>query len=153
MKKLTIGQVFNWAEEGTGLIGMIRRTFHILVIAVLALNLMGAWALASITDCGMECCKPSELAGTGVDYYDAPSCCDYDGVQCGFEAGQVDELFDEAVCCFNSATSNQLSAVAITSSGDAYALTEPRTYGRTLYDLTPPPLETPLYLSNAAFLC
>ena len=63
---------------------MIRKIFHILVIAVLALNLMGAWAFASILDCGMECCKPGELASTGVDYYDAPSCCDYDGVQCGF---------------------------------------------------------------------
>ena len=132
---------------------MIRRTFHILVIAVLALNLMGAWAFASILDCGMECCKPGEWAASGVASYEAPSCCDYDGVQCGFEAGQVDELFDEAVCCFNSAASNQLTAVAITSADGAYALTDLRTHGRTLYDLHPPPLETPLYLSNATFLC
>ena len=131
---------------------MIRKGFHILVIAVLALNLMGAWAFASILDCGMECCKPNELASTGVDYYDAPSCCDYDGVQCGFEAGQVAELFDEAVCCFSSADSKQLTAVSLTITGEVNSPTDVRTHARTFYD-TGPPLETPLYLSNATFLC
>ena len=132
---------------------MMRKTFHILVIAVLALNLMGAWAFASILDCGMECCKPSELAGTGVDYYDAPSCCDYDGVQCGFEAGTVDELFDEAVCCFSSADSNKLTADSVVSSVDGSVPDTPTPRHTVTLFSTGPPLETPLYLSNASFLC
>ncbi|MDF1536790.1 MAG: hypothetical protein P1S46_09900 [bacterium] len=132
---------------------MYRKSLHILVIAVLALNLMGAWAFASITDCGMDCCMPGEWAAGGTASYEAPSCCDISGVTCGFEAGAADELFDEAICCFNSAGSHQLSAVTVASTEDAFVDTDLRTHARTLHVAQPPPPEAPLYLSNATFLC
>ena len=131
---------------------MTRKIFHILVITILALNLMGAWAFASILDCSMGCCEPSETAQAGIPTYEAPSCCDIAGVTCGFEAGAVDELFDEALCCFNSAYSKQMTAVTIQAADSINGITELRTHGHTLRS-APPPLETPLYLSNATFLC
>jgi hypothetical protein len=130
---------------------LIRRTFHILVIAVLALNLMGAWAFASLTDCGMECCKPGEWAASGVASYEAPSCCDYDGVTCGFEAGAVDELFDEAICCFTGAQKVS-SGFVLVSSASIFSPSPTLPVAPSARS-APPPLETPLYLSNAAFLC
>ena len=131
---------------------MTRKIFHILVIAILALNLMGAWAYASLLDCDMDCCKLGEWAASGVTSFEAPSCCDFAGVTCGFEAGQVDELFDEALCCFNVTSSNDQTAVVLPAADEINAHTHLRTLART-YHSTGPPLETPLYLSNATFLC
>ena len=128
---------------------MLKRTFHILVIAVLALNLMGAWAFASAFDCGMECCKPGEWAGTTS--YEAPSCCQVDDVTCGFETGRYEEIFDTAICCFNSADSHKLTADSLVASV-AHAPTHPRSHAYTLLN-DPSPQSTPLYLSNASFLC
>jgi hypothetical protein len=68
---------------------MIRRVLHILVIAVLALNLMGAWAFASALDCGMACCEPGDWAGTTS--FEASSCCQMNDVTCGFETGKYEE--------------------------------------------------------------
>ena len=119
---------------------MIRKTFHILVITILALNLMGAWVFASILDCSMGCCEPSETAQAGIPTYEAPSCCDIEGVTCGFETGAVDELFDEALCCFNSAYSKQMTAVTIPAADSMNGITELRTHGRTVDRFQKPPL-------------
>ena len=37
-----------------------------------------------------------------IPTFEAPSCCAFDGVTCGFETGQYEELFDTAICCFTS---------------------------------------------------
>jgi hypothetical protein len=129
---------------------MIKKGLHILVIAVLALNLMGAWVFASAFDCGMECCKPGEWAGTTS--FEAPSCCAMDEVTCGFEAGQYEELFDTAICCSNSATSHQLTADTLSYSIIKDTFTHSPTYPLTEFSSVPHQ-EQPLYLSNAAFLC
>jgi hypothetical protein len=129
---------------------MIKKGLHILFIAVLALNLMGAWVFASAFDCGMECCKAGEWAGTTS--FEAPSCCAMDDVTCVFETGQYEELFDTAICSFNSATSHKLPVDNVTSTMVVVADTPTLRYSDTAF-LTPPPQPTPLYLSNASLLC
>jgi hypothetical protein len=128
---------------------MMKKTFHILVIAILALNLMGAWAFASAFDCGMACCEPGDWAGTTS--FEAPSCCAIVGVTCGFEAGQYEELFDEAICCYaGSARQDQGPADLVADKVNTDTPT-PR-YTVTVLS-TGPPHSTPVYLSNAVFLC
>jgi hypothetical protein len=130
---------------------MIRKALHILVIAILALNLMGAWAFASAFDCGMACCQPSETAEAGIPTIEAASCCQMSDVTCGFETGQYEELFDTAICCFTgSADQDQASADLIADKVNTDTPT-PR-YTVTVLS-TGPPQTTPVYLSNAAFLC
>lgn len=130
---------------------MIRKTLHILVIAILALNLMGAWAFASALDCGMGCCEQSETAQSGIATFEAPSCCAFDGVTCGFETGQYEELFDTAICCHTgSAHQDQASADLVADKVD----TDTPTHRYSVTALsTAPPQDTPIYLSNASLLC
>ena len=129
---------------------MIRKVLHIIVIAVLALNLMGIWAFASAFDCGMECCKPDDWTGTVS--YEAPSCCQMDDITCDFETGQYEELFDTAICCFNTSDGQQLTADSLSYSGIKDTFTHSPKYPFT--ELSPVPhQEQPLYLSNASFLC
>ena len=129
---------------------MIKRFLHILIIVVLALNLMGAWAFASAFDCGMECCELGDWPGTVS--YEAPSCCAMDEVTCGFETGQYEELFDTAICCFNSADSRQLTADGVSPTAAIIADTPTTPYSGTVLSIPPPPAP-PLYLSNETFLC
>ena len=131
---------------------MIRKALHILVIAILALNLMGAWAFASALDCGMGCCEQSETARSGIPTFEAPSCCAFDGVTCGFETGQYEELFDEAICCYNSASANDDVSYEFLTAGALNPPTHPRTHASAFLE-APPPQTTPIYLSNAVFLC
>ena len=128
---------------------MIRKTLHILVIAILALNLMGAWAFASAFDCGMECCQPGDWGGTTS--FEAPSCCGLDDVTCDFETGQYQELFETAICCHTGNTYSQAAAALITAGKISPDTPTPR-YTDTGF-LTGPPQSTPLYLSNASLLC
>jgi len=129
---------------------MIKKTFHILVIAILALNLMGALAFASALDCGMECCNTGDWAGTPS--YEAASCCDLNNVTCSFETGQYQELFDNAICCFNSADNDQSTANELISVATIDTLTHSPNYAYT-FQKTTPSQGTPIYLSNAVFLC
>lgn len=127
---------------------MMKKVFHIGFICVLALNLMGAWALASALDCGMACCKPGDWAGTTS--FEAPSCCQMNDITCGFETGTFEEIFDTAVCCFSTPDNNQHSAALDIVKVD----TDIPTYRNTVTRLsTGPPPDTPVYLSNASFLC
>jgi len=129
---------------------MLKKTLHILVIAILALNLMGALAFASAFDCGMECCKPGDWAGTTS--YEAPSCCQMSDVTCGFEAGQYEELLDTAICCYNSTSSADNASYELLTSGALDIPTHVRTYAHTFPEVISPN-STPVYLSNASFLC
>ena len=128
---------------------MIRKTLHILVIGILALNLMGAWAFASAFDCGMECCKPGEWSGTTS--IEAPSCCQMSDVTCGFEAGTYQELFDSAICCHSSVQKIAGGWDLTTTS----SILSPSPALRFLPSEVnkPLPTATPAYLSNASFLC
>jgi hypothetical protein len=128
---------------------MLKKTLHILVIAILALNLMGAWAFASAFDCGMECCQQGDWAGTTS--FEAPSCCGLNDVTCSFEAGAVDELFDEAICCFTGVQKIS-SGFALISSSSIFS-PSPTLPLATSARSAPLPQSTPLYLSNAVFLC
>lgn len=128
---------------------MLKKTFHILVIVILGLNLMGAWAFANAMDCGMECCKPGEWAGTTS--YEAPSCCQMSDITCGFESGQYEELFDTAICCHNSYQK-------VTGDGGLYGFSSffspsPILRFPPSEADAPPPQATSIYISNAAFLC
>ena len=130
---------------------MIRKVLHIFVIAILALNLMGAWAFASALDCGMECCEQSETAQSGIPTYEAPSCCALNNVTCGVESSQYEELFDTAICCYTGA--DKVSAewdLNVFSGIFSPSLTLPFPYSERS---TSPPKSTPLYLSNASLLC
>jgi hypothetical protein len=128
---------------------MIKRVLHILVIAILALNLMGAWAFASALDCGMACCEPGDWAGTTS--FEASSCCQMNDVTCSFETGQYQELFDTAICCFTgSAHPDQASADLVADKVNTDTPIPP--YSVTVLS-TGPPQSTPVYLSNAVFLC
>lgn len=129
---------------------MIRRTLHILVIAILALNLMGAWAFASAFDCGMECCQQGDWGGTTS--FEAPSCCGLNDVTCSFEAGAVDELFDEAICCFTGSPDQSQTFTALINAVGSNPDTPTPRYSVTAFSV-PPPQSTPLYLSNASLLC
>jgi hypothetical protein len=75
-----------------------------------------------------------------------------DEVTCGFETGQFEELFDEALCCFHSSDSRQLTAEGLSYSGIKDTFTHSPTYPLTEFSSVPHQ-EQPLYLSNAAFLC
>lgn len=129
---------------------MLKRIFHILIIAILALNLMGAWAFASAIDCGMACCKPGDWAGTTS--YEAPSCCQMSDLTCGFETGQYEELFDTAICCYNSTSSIDDPSNVLLTAAALYAPTHPRTHSRTFLE-EHPPQSKPVYLSNVSLLC
>jgi hypothetical protein len=128
---------------------MIRRTLHILVIAVLALNLMGAWAFASALDCGMECCQPGDWAGTTS--FEASSCCQMNDVTCGFETGQYQELFDTAICCFTGSAHQDLASADLVA--DKVDSDTPTLRYTVTALSTASPQSTPVYLSNAVFLC
>ena len=129
---------------------MSKRFFNILVIALLALTLMGAPAFAFSPDCGMDCCRPPDRAGAA--FFEAPSCCNLDGVTCGFEAGRFEALLDEALCCPNSGNLPS-DGIDILSFADSYlAHTRLRTHPPTFNLLGSQPT-IPVYLSNAAILC
>ena len=130
---------------------MIRKALHILVIAILALNLMGAWAFASALDCGMGCCEQSETAQSGIPTFEAPSCCAFDGVTCGFETGQYQELFDTAICCFTGV--DKVSAEWDLNVASNFSSHSPTLRFSPSERSTGPPQTTPIYLSNAIFLC
>jgi len=129
---------------------MLKKTFNILVIVILALNLMGALAFASAFDCGMACCEPGDWAGTTS--FEASSCCQMNDVTCGFETGQYQELFDTAICCYNSTSSADNASYELLTSGALDTPTHIRTYTRTFLEVISPK-STPVYLSNASFLC
>jgi hypothetical protein len=129
---------------------MLKKTFHILVIAILALNLMGAWAFASALDCGMECCKPGDWAGTAS--FETPSCCQMSDVTCGFETGKYEELFDTAICCFTGSADKSQAFTALTSAIGSNPDTPTPRYAVTTFSV-PLPQAIPVYLSNASFLC
>jgi len=128
---------------------MYKRVFHILIIAVLALNLMGAWAFASAFDCGMECCKPGEWAGTIS--IEASSCCQMSDVTCGYETGQYEDLFDEAICCHSSV--NKVSGEWDLNISSSLLSPSPTLRFPPSERFTASPQTTPIYLSNATLLC
>jgi len=131
---------------------MMKKAFHIIFIALLALNLTGAMALSYATDCGMECCRPTDWAATCCPSIEASTCCGMDGVTCGFEASQYQELFDKALCCSNkTGFSKNFSDVLLTTAA-LHAPTHSPTHALTSHSTVPPP-SVPVYLSNAAFLC
>ena len=128
---------------------MIKKIIHILVIFILALNLTGALAFAAVLDCGMECCKPGDWAGTTS--FEAPSCCQMDDVTCGFEAGRYEEILDTAICCFTGVQKLSSGWEVAVSSG-LFSLSPTLRFPPS--EVSTPPLQpTPLYLSNASFLC
>lgn len=129
---------------------MIRKSLHIAMMVVLAMNLTGAMALASLLDCGMACCKPGDWVGTTS--LEAPSCCQMSNVTCGFETGQYEELFDTAICCFTgSAHQNNVFTALVHEVGNNADTPIPRHTVTALS--TGPPLSAPVYLSNASLLC
>lgn len=131
---------------------MLKKSSHILIITVLALNLTGAMAFSFTTDCGMQCCVSAEWAGTGNPSLEAPSCCDMDGVTCGFEGSQYQELFDDAICCFNKVGSAQDVSDDLLNATGIHPPVHSSTHALTLHS-TGPPKAVPLYLSNATLLC
>ena len=130
---------------------MIRRSFNILLIAVLALNLMGAWAFASSLDCGMECCEISDTAKAGIPTIESPGCCQTAGVTCGFETGQYKEFFNDVLCCY--------TGVQKVSDGWDLAVSSPLFSPSTAplfptsESYTGPPPNTPLYIHNLTLIC
>lgn len=132
---------------------MIRKTTNILLIAVLALNLMGAWATAMPLNCGMECCRPTEAVLSDAPMIEAPGCCDRSGVTCTFESGQYEELFDDVLCCISSGFKVNQASIPLGANvdGDVGASQPPRF--TIPVHVNGPPSETPLFLTNAAFLC
>jgi hypothetical protein len=132
---------------------MVKRTLNILIIAVLAMNLMAAWALAMPFDCGMECCKASETTAVGIPNFEAPSCCNISDTTCAFEVGDYDEIFDEVVCRTNAATNFNSGSVYL-DADVTDSLTDSPIHPIAVFTLANgPPSETPLFLANAAFLC
>jgi hypothetical protein len=131
---------------------MFKRAFHIIVIAVLAMNLTGVLAFAYATDCGMECCKPEEWSGTGTASYESASCCGMDDVSCGFETGQYEELFDEALCCFNGSISKNRAVSNLLATIDGNADIPILRYSVTRHSKGSPQT-VPVYLSNATLIC
>jgi hypothetical protein len=130
---------------------MFKKTSHILIIAVLALNITGATALSFAADCGMQCCESAEWAGNGSASFKAPSCCEMEGVTCGFEAGQHQELFDEAICSQASVQKVQGERGINVPSG--FFPSSPISLFPPFEQANGPPQSTPLYLSNATILC
>ena len=128
---------------------MTKKLFHIVVIAILALNLMGAWAFASAFDCGMECCQQGDWADTTS--FEAPSCCGLDDVTCGFETGQYQELFETAIC-FHTGAQKVSSGFVLISSSSIFSPSPTLPLAPSARS-APLPQSTPLYLSNAVFLC
>ena len=120
-----------------------------LVIAVLALNLMGVWAFAASLECGMECCESSDQAD--AISLKAPSCCQLSEVTCNFEPGQYQELFDKAICCHNSAQKISGEWGLVVSLG--IFSPSPTLLFSPFERTTGPPHKTPVYLSQATFLC
>ena len=121
---------------------MIKKALHILVISVLALNLMGAWAFASAFDCGMECCQPGDWADTTS--YEAVSCCQMNDVTCGFETGQYEELFDTAICCFTGSADQSKTFTALVNAVSSYPDTPTLRYSVTAFSVLPPSKHTAL---------
>ena len=129
---------------------MSKKFFHILIVVLLVLNLTGIPAFSFTADCGMDCCRPAHRAGTVS--FEAASCCNMDGVTCGFEAGQWEELFDTAVCSSNSVNSTT-DGIDILSFTVSYLVhSHLRTYPPT-FVLTGSPPTVPVFLANSAILC
>jgi len=130
---------------------MRKKTFHIAIITLLALNLMGSWAMAFATDCGMECCAPSETAQAGIPTFEAPSCCSETGVSCNFEVSPSDEFFDEALCCFGSSNSTPAAKIAF---GGSSLIPEGGLFGTHFYpEDSLPSITEPLFLKNLSLVC
>jgi hypothetical protein len=127
----------------------LKRFLHTLIISVLALNLMGAWAFASLLDCGMVCCQSGDRAG--VVSYEAPSCCEMGDITCGFETGRYDELFDTAICCHSGVQKIAGEWDRTVDSGIFFPSPTLRFPPSEVN--TPPPKTAPVYLTNASFLC
>ncbi len=130
---------------------MRKKAFHIAIIALLALNLMGSWGLAAADDCEMTCCAPSETGRAGIPTFEAPSCCSETEVSCNFEASQSGEFFDTALICFGSSGSAPVARIA---SGGLSLLPEGGLSGTHFHPGDSlPPLTEPLFLKNLSLIC
>jgi len=130
---------------------MRKKTFHIVIIALMALNLMGSWGIASAADCGMSCCASNETAKNSIPVYEAPNCCSAGGMSCDLESTSHAELFDEVVCCFGQTLSSLSADIASSTSSSIFegALS----YHRFSPGGTPPSYSEPLFLKNLSILC
>ena len=129
----------------------MKKTVHIAIITLLALNLMGSWAFALAGDCGMECCAVSDTATAGVPVFEAPSCCSSEGTTCNFESTPHEELFDEVLCCF--AQSHSAGSDITASYIFASASLEAYSYQNVFPGDFIPSYQEPLFLKNLSILC
>jgi hypothetical protein len=130
---------------------MTKRIFNLLIISVLALNLMGAWAFAASFDCGMECCQVSDTARAGIPTLESPSCCQTSGVTCGYQAGHYEELFDEVLCCHSGV--QKVSGEEIRAVHALLMSPSPAPTARLAESSIVKTPSTPLYINNLALIC
>ena len=130
---------------------MLKRTLHIIVAAVLVLNLTGAIALSFAGDCGMECCRPAEGTMTGAASLEAPSCCSANDVTCSFEGHRYQELFDEALCCHTD-TRKVSGDWRMNVASDLLPSVPVLLFSLSVHSTGSPP-SVPVYLSNATLIC
>jgi len=130
---------------------MTRKTLHILILVVFALNVLGMSLANADGSCGMECCAKAPDS-IGVTSYEQPGCCTTVGsTTCSLE-GTLPGEFVDPVLCSTQCSANpgiakaDLGITELTTgnnlkSSDGFSETGGSTYA------------VPIYISNLSFLC
>ncbi len=129
---------------------MTRKTLHILILVVFALNVLGMSLAYADGSCGMECCAKAPDS-IGVTSYEQPSCCSTVGTTCSLESTLPGELVDPVLC------STQCSANPGIAKADL-GITElthenNRKSSEAFFKTRGSPYTVPIYVSNLSFLC
>lgn len=130
---------------------MTRKILPITLIVFLALNLAGVGAFAAAFDCGMSCCNTGQTDLAGAPAFGTPSCCQLDGVTCGYGAGPQESLLVKAICC-HSGVQKIAGKWDHTVSSNTFSPSPTLRFPSSEVN-RPPPQTAPVYLSNATFLC
>ncbi len=129
---------------------MTRKSLHILILAVFALNVLGMSLAYANGSCGMECCAKAPDS-IGVTSFEQPSCCNTVSTTCSTESTLPGELVDPVLC---STQCSANPAIAKADPGIAELTFENNLKSSDAFSQTRgSPNEVPIYVSNLSFIC
>jgi len=129
---------------------MTRKSLHILILAVFALNVLGMSLAYADGSCRMECCAKASDS-IGVSSYEQPSCCNTVSTTCSTESTLPGELADPVLCSTQCSANPAIARAdqGITELTSENDLKSPEAFSKTGGS----PNAVAIFISNLSFLC
>lgn len=129
---------------------MTRKTLHMLIITIFALNILGMGLAQAAGSCGMDCCAKAPES-IGVTSFEQPSCCTTVGTTCSLESTLPGELVDQALCSTHCSAGPVIAKVDTTITELTFE-NDLKSFA-AFSDARSSPYTVPIYVSNLSFLC